>query len=98
MLDGNNVFKTFKKRINFLTKPLNLKLTLGYKLVGKLNHLNLQLNCLGQNNNDLEYFGFKFIQDTLELYNLNCLNFDSTDNRCVEVELGQQTHKLWRKK
>jgi hypothetical protein len=53
---------------------------------------------LGQNNNDLEYFGFKFIQDTLELYKLNCLTFDSTDNRCVEVELGQQTHKLWKKK
>ncbi len=52
----------------------------------------------GQNKNELEYFGFKFNKDTLELFKLNCLTFDSTDNRCVEVELGQQTHKLWKKK
>jgi hypothetical protein len=53
---------------------------------------------LGQNKNELEYFGFKFNKDTLELYKLNCLTYDSADNRCVEVELGQLKHKLWKKK
>lgn len=52
---------------------------------------------LGTNKNDLEYYGFKFNKDTLELFNLNCLTFDSINNRCVEVELGKQTHKLWKK-
>jgi hypothetical protein len=52
----------------------------------------------GQSKDELEYFGFMFNKDTLELFKLNCLTFDSTDNRCVEVELGQQTHKLWKKK
>lgn len=54
--------------------------------------------ALGQNKNELEYFGFTFNQDTLTLYNLNCLTFDSTDNRCVEVELGEPAYKLWKTK
>ncbi len=53
---------------------------------------------LGRNRDNLEYFGFKFNKDTLELYKLNCLTFDSTDNMCLEVDLGQLTHKLWKKK
>lgn len=53
---------------------------------------------LGKNKNDLEYFGFKFNQDTLELFKLSCVTFDSTNNRCEEVEFGQLTHKLWKKK
>lgn len=52
---------------------------------------------LGKNNTDFDYFGFKFHKDTLELFKLHCLTFDTADNRCVEVELGQQTHKLWKK-
>ena len=51
---------------------------------------------LGSSQKDLEWFGFKFKQDTLELYKLNCLIFDSTYNRCVEVDYGQLTYKLWR--
>lgn len=54
---------------------------------------------LGTSENDLEYFGFKFKQDTLELYKLKCLTVDSTDNnRCVEVDFGQLLYKLCRKK
>lgn len=52
---------------------------------------------LGKNNNELEYFGFKFNSDTLELFKLNCLTFDSSNKMCVEVELGQMAHKLWKK-
>ena len=52
----------------------------------------------GQNKNELEYFGFKFNKDTLALFKLNCLTFDSAFNSCVDVKLGQQTHKLWKKK
>lgn len=53
---------------------------------------------LGDNKKDLEYFGFKFNNDTLELYKLNCLTFDSTDNMCIEVDFGELIHKLWKKK
>lgn len=49
------------------------------------------------NNKYPKDFGFKFNKDTLELYTLTCLTFDSTDNMCVEVGLGQLTNKLWKK-
>ena len=52
----------------------------------------------GSSQNDLDWMGFKFNKDTLELYKLNCLTFDSTMNSCVEVDFGQLTYKLWRKK
>jgi len=52
---------------------------------------------LGSSQQDIDWYGFKFNKDTLELYKLNCLTFDSTDKRCVEVEFGQLTYKLWRK-
>jgi len=45
---------------------------------------------------DLEYYGFKFICDTLELYKLNCLEFDSTSQNCGVVELGKLEYKLWK--
>ena len=46
---------------------------------------------------DIDWFGFKFKNDTLELYKLNCIAFDSTSHNCGEVELGQMIYKLWRK-
>jgi hypothetical protein len=52
---------------------------------------------LGNSQSELDWYGFKFNRDTLELYKLNCLTFDSTDNRCVEVDYGQLSYKLWRK-
>jgi len=52
---------------------------------------------LGKSEKDLDWFGFKFNKDTLELYKLKCLTYDSTDNRCVEVDYGELTYKLWRK-
>jgi hypothetical protein len=45
---------------------------------------------------DLEYYGFKFNYDTLELYKLNCLEFDSTSKYCGVVELGKLEYKLWK--
>lgn len=45
---------------------------------------------------DLEYYGFKFNFDTLELYKLNCIVFDSTSQNCGEVENGELLYKLWR--
>lgn len=45
---------------------------------------------------DLEYYGFKFSYDTLELYKLDCIVFDSTYQTCVKVENGELLYKLWR--
>lgn len=53
---------------------------------------------LGSSQNDIKWYGFKFNQDTLELYKLNCLTFDSTEHRCIDVGYGQLKYKLWRKK
>lgn len=52
---------------------------------------------LGSNQKDLQPFGFKFNQDTLELYSINCLTFDSIHNSCIEVGYGELLYKLWRK-
>lgn len=54
--------------------------------------------AIGRNKEELEHFGFKFNNDTLELFKLNCITFDSINERCVEVEFGQLTYKLWKKK
>jgi hypothetical protein len=43
-----------------------------------------------------EKFGFKFNKDTLELYKLECLTFDTTSNICFEVDYGDLLYKLWR--
>jgi hypothetical protein len=46
---------------------------------------------------DLEYFGFKFNRDTLELYKLNCIDFDSAFlNNCAVLEYGKLEYKLWK--
>lgn len=52
---------------------------------------------LGNSENDLDLFGFKFNNDTLEIYTLNCLSFEGTDNKCVEVDYGELKYKLLRK-
>ncbi|MEO8146081.1 MAG: hypothetical protein ABI723_00525 [Bacteroidia bacterium] len=52
----------------------------------------------GKSKEDNEYFGFTFNTDTLEIYKLKCLVFDSTSGNCAEVEFGQLIYKLWRKK
>ena len=52
---------------------------------------------LGNSKKDLDRYGFKFRKDTLELYKLNCLTFDRTENRCVDVTFGRLAFKLWRK-
>jgi hypothetical protein len=49
---------------------------------------------LGQNPKNMTPFGFKFIQDTLLIYKLNCLAIDSTDNTCLEANLGDIKYKL----
>ena len=43
---------------------------------------------------DCEEFGYRFNSDTLELYKLKCLVFDSVSNNCAEVELGELKYKL----
>jgi hypothetical protein len=49
---------------------------------------------LGQNLNKMTHYGFKFNQDTLLIYNLNCLVIDSTDNSCMQVDFGDIKYKL----
>ena len=53
---------------------------------------------LGMSDKNIEWYGFKFNIDTLEIYKLNCVTLDSTDKRCVVVENGDLTYKLWKKK
>jgi hypothetical protein len=46
---------------------------------------------------DLEFYGFKFNTDTLEIYKLNCIVYDSTSQNCAEVEFGELKYRLERK-
>lgn len=43
---------------------------------------------------DIEYYGFKFNHDTLKLYKLNCIEFDSLSQHCALVELGKLEYTL----
>ncbi len=49
---------------------------------------------LGETVDKLEYFGFKFKKDKLELYKLKCNAYDDIDNRCVDVSFGEKLHEL----
>jgi hypothetical protein len=49
---------------------------------------------LGQSREKMTHYGFKFKQDTLLIYNLNCVVFDSTDRTCAQVEFGDIKYKL----
>lgn len=49
---------------------------------------------LGATADKLEYFGFKFKKDKLELYKLKCDAYDDIDKRCVEVSFGERLYEL----
>ena len=49
---------------------------------------------LGETAGKMEYFGFKFKRNKLELYKLKCDAYDEADNRCVEVSYGIKQYEL----
>ena len=48
----------------------------------------------GETAEKMEYFGFKFKRNKLELYKLKCDAYDEVDNRCVEVSYGIKSYDL----
>lgn len=54
---------------------------------------------LGKSEQDknIKPYGFKFVEDTLRIYKLNCLEFDSTSNSCGVVEFGELFYTLLKK-
>jgi hypothetical protein len=51
---------------------------------------------LGKSEQDkkIQPYGFRFNKDTLEIYKLSCIAFDSTSKKCGEVEFGKLMYKL----
>lgn len=49
---------------------------------------------LGETPDNLEFFGFKFKKEKLELYTLKCTAYDAAEERCVEVTFGEKTAEL----
>lgn len=49
---------------------------------------------LGETAAKVEYFGFKFKKDKLELYKLKCDEYDDIDKRCVDVSFGEKLYEL----
>jgi len=49
---------------------------------------------LGTSADKMEYFGFKFKRNKLELYKLKCDTYDDIDKRCVEVSFGEKSYDL----
>jgi len=45
-----------------------------------------------------ETYGFKFLSDSLFIYNLNCLDYDSSNGFCLQVEYGTLKYKLIKEK
>jgi len=42
----------------------------------------------------IDRYGFRFSEDTLDLFKLNCVQFDSSSNDCGEVEFGERIERL----
>lgn len=53
---------------------------------------------LGESEKKNNLFGFKFKLDTLLIYQLNCIEYDSTNQQCGLVDYGQLKYKLVRAK
>jgi len=49
---------------------------------------------LGTNQGKIKYYAFRFNRDTLLIYDLRCLTYDSTNKSCVIVDFGNQKYKL----
>lgn len=49
---------------------------------------------LGVNNKYFDYYGFKFIKNRLELYNINCIEYDSINNICNKETFGKKVYTL----
>ena len=49
---------------------------------------------LGKTQDKMEYFGFKFQKDKLDLYKLKCKEADPVDNRCLDVAFGAKAYEL----
>lgn len=45
----------------------------------------------------MEQFGYRFKQDTLLIYNLNCLEYDSLSHYCQQPAFGDLKYTLIRK-
>jgi hypothetical protein len=51
---------------------------------------------LGQTQDKMEYFGFKFQKEKLDIYKLKCKQADPVDNRCLDVAFGDKLFELKR--
>lgn len=60
--------------------------------------LNIDQIGFGETEKKLQWFSFKFINDTLELHKLKCVEFDSTSHNCGIVDFGELVYKFWKKK
>jgi hypothetical protein len=49
---------------------------------------------LKTNRGKFNYYAFKFKQDTLLIYDLKCLTYDSTNKSCLVVDFGDLKYKL----
>jgi hypothetical protein len=49
---------------------------------------------LGMAKDQLEYFGFKFKGNTLDLYKLKCKTYDEMNKRCLDVTFGERVIQL----
>lgn len=63
-----------------------------YDYVGPGNEVD-QL-VMGRKAEKMTPYGFQFKQDTLLIYNLACLIFDSTNNSCDQVDFGDIKYRL----
>ena len=60
----------------------------------------MQVNQIKLENkrNEVEYLGFDFKNDTLNIYKLKCLTVDTLNDDCFEVEFGKLKYKLIKEK
>jgi hypothetical protein len=59
--------------------------------------MNVDQIGLGVTKMDEEKYAFNFNKDTLSVYNLKCLDFDSLNNACAVVDFGALKYRLVKK-
>ena len=80
-ITGMDNFHFYKPMIDYFDQGMNIDQV----YLGNKPEISFELS---------DRYGFRFSGDTLDLYKLNCAEFDSTSNNCGVVEFGERIDRL----
>ncbi len=84
-ITGMDDFNYYEPIIDYFDEGMNVDQVYLGKLTKNLAQIGYKFS---------DRYGFKFSGDTLDLFKLNCVEFDSTSNNCGIVEFGERIDRL----